>query len=142
MKKESANEAKATIKQKKREEDKKKVVEEPKTEAKKESMKEKVEKIKAEVKGEKPKKEKKEQKVLEERVMILGLRRIMDSRRTKRTSRAIKLIREKVKRIAKKPVKINTEVNRKMWERGIQKPPKKIKLKIKIMEDFAEVFLA
>jgi len=88
-----------------------------------------------------PKKEekKKEKKVLEEKIVTIGLRRIIDSRRTKRASRAIKLIKEKVKRIAKKPVKLSLKLNEKIWKRGIQHPPSKIKIKIKIMEDEAEV---
>jgi len=119
-----------------------------KTEAKRiEKQKETEEKAKEEVKEEKvvekpKKKEEKKDKVLEEKIVTIGLRRIMDSRRTKRASRAMKLIREKTKRIAKKPVKLDLKLNEKVWARGIQKPPNKIKVKIRIKEESADVLLA
>ena len=111
-------------------------------EKEKEAKEKKKEEPKKEVKKVTKKKEDKKNKVIEEKIVTIGLRRIIDSRRTKRASRAIKLVREKVKRIAKKPVKISLKLNEKMWARGIQKPPKKIKVKIKITEEFAEVLPA
>src|SRR3972149_664372 len=60
------------------------------------------------------------------------------AQRTKRTPRAIKAIREYVIRHLKaksEDVWIDPEVNRLLWARGIQRPPRSVQLKAIKFED-------
>ncbi len=82
---------------------------------------------------------KEDDKVLKELVITIGLRRLIDSNRIKRAPRAIRLIKAKIERIVKKPVTISTKLNEVIWARGIKKPPKKIKVKVLIKKDKAEI---
>ncbi len=63
--------------------------------------------------------------------------------RKKRAPRAIKHLRDFVKRHARvEKVIIDQKVNEAIWKRGIQKPPRRIRVKVvKTEEDTAEVFL-
>ncbi len=63
--------------------------------------------------------------------------------RKKRAPRAVKHLRDFVKRHAKvENVIIDQKVNQAIWSRGIQKPPRRIRVKVvKTEEDTAEVFL-
>lgn len=63
--------------------------------------------------------------------------------RKKRAPRAIKHLRDFVKRHARvENVIIDQKVNEAIWSRGIQKPPRRIRVKVvKTEEDTAEVFL-
>ncbi len=63
--------------------------------------------------------------------------------RKKRAPRAVKHVRDFVKRHAKvENVIIDQKVNQAIWSRGIQKPPRRIRVKVvKTEEDTAEVFL-
>jgi len=74
----------------------------------------------------------------EERVMNVPLRDARRAPRTKRASRAVEAIRDFVVRHAKakrEDVWIDPEVNRALWTRGIQKPPKRIQLRTIKFED-------
>ena len=74
----------------------------------------------------------------EERVLNVPLRAVRKVPRTKRVPRAIEAIREFVIRHAKakrEDVWIDPEVNRAMWTRGIEKPPKRIQLRTIKFED-------
>ncbi len=74
----------------------------------------------------------------EERVMNVPLRAVFKAPRTKRVPRAIEAIREFVVRHAKakrEDVWIDPEVNRALWTRGIEKPPKRIQLRTIKFED-------
>ncbi|OYT61407.1 MAG: 50S ribosomal protein L31e [Thermofilum sp. ex4484_15] len=64
--------------------------------------------------------------------------------RPKRANKAIKLIREFVRRHLKvERVVIGNDVNEKIWERNRERPPRRIKVKVKkVDEDTAEVSLA
>lgn len=65
-----------------------------------------------------------------ERVYTIPLRKVKNVPRTIRAPRAIRFIREFMKRHMKaEEVKIDRSVNEKVWERGIQKIPPKIKVK-------------
>lgn len=63
--------------------------------------------------------------------------------RTKRASRAVRLIREFVSRHMKTDeIIISPEVNEFVWARGIKKPPRKITVRVvKSDDDVAEVYL-
>ena len=90
----------------------------------------------------KPKKKKKDEQIVEERFYTIPLSRALVRPPKKRAPRAIQLIKEFVNRHMKIAVKvteeeeelpqliISKEVNEKVWDRGIEKPPRKIKTRI------------
>ncbi len=56
--------------------------------------------------------------------------------RWKRAPRAARFIREWIARQAKaEEVFIGTDVNEKIWERGIEKPPSKLRVKVLVEEE-------
>ena len=62
-----------------------------------------------------------------ERVYIIPLRDVKRVPRTIRSPKAIRLVREFLKKHMKSDdIKIDSSVNEKIWERGIQKVPPKI----------------
>ncbi len=68
-----------------------------------------------------------------ERLYTIPLGKSYDYIRTKRAKRAVKIISEFVARhmkVEKENVKISSLVNNKVWEKGIQKPPRKIRVKV------------
>ncbi len=69
--------------------------------------------------------------MMEERIYTIPLRDVINkSVRTKRAPRAIKKIKQFLKRHMKAEiVKIDNELNEKIWERGIQKPPARVRVK-------------
>ncbi|HEY5539763.1 MAG TPA: 50S ribosomal protein L31e [Thermoplasmata archaeon] len=74
----------------------------------------------------------------EERILTVPLRVSRRAPRTKRTPRAIEAIREYVMRHVKakrEDVWIDPEVNRAVWARGIQHPPRTLQLKAIKFED-------
>lgn len=78
--------------------------------------------------------------------MTISLREIVYVSRKRRSSAAVSLLRGKVARFMKVPsenVWIDDAVNRFIWKRGIEKPPRKLRVKIlKLEEDnSAEVLL-
>ena len=80
----------------------------------------------------------------EEKIVTLNLRKdLIKTPRWKRSKRALKLLREKIRRIAKTEiVKIDRAVSEKIWARGVEKPPMKLRLRIrKIDEKTSEVKL-
>jgi large subunit ribosomal protein L31e len=81
---------------------------------------------------------------LTERIYTIPLRKAWVAPRKKRTPRAIRLIREFVKRHMKSDqIIITNEVNEKVWERGIEKPPRRIRVKVvKDKEGIVTVYLA
>ncbi|MGF7118516.1 50S ribosomal protein L31e [Methanobacterium oryzae] len=65
-----------------------------------------------------------------ERVYVIPLRKVKDVPRTIRSPRAIRYIKEFIgKHMKAEDIKIDASVNEKVWERGIQKVPPKIKVK-------------
>ncbi|MBI5680068.1 MAG: 50S ribosomal protein L31e [Methanobacterium sp.] len=71
-----------------------------------------------------------------ERVYVIPLRKVKNVPRTIRSPRAIRYVQEFVKKHMKtEDVKIDASVNEKIWERGIQKIPPKIKIKAVKDED-------
>lgn len=83
--------------------------------------------------GEEERKAKESDEVVEERIYIIPLSKAWIRPRTKRTPRAIRLLKAFIKRhmkIEDESIKIANEVNEKIWSRGIQKPPRKIRVKV------------
>ena len=110
-----------------------------KAEPKKEQAKPAAAKKEEPKKAEKPK-EKKPEEVLEEKIITIPLRDAWKSPRKKRASAAVKVLREQLKRHMKKDTKLDISVNRALWAKGIKNPPRKMKLKVKIMKDFARAY--
>jgi large subunit ribosomal protein L31e len=71
-----------------------------------------------------------------ERVYIIPLRDVKRVPRTIRSPKAVRLVREFLKKHMKsEDIKIDNSVNEKIWERGIQKVQPKIKVKATKEED-------
>ncbi len=71
-----------------------------------------------------------------ERVYTIPLRDVKKVPRTKRSPRATRYVRDFIERHMKSDdVKIDASVNEKIWERGIQKIPPRIKVKATKEED-------
>ncbi len=93
---------------------------------------------------EKPKKKKKEEEIVEERFYTIPLSRALVRPPKKRAPRAMQLIKIFVTKHMKLAMKvseeeeeeelpqliISKEVNEKVWDRGIEKPPRKIKTRV------------
>ena len=91
----------------------------------------------------KPKKKKKEEEIVEERFYTIPLQRALVRPPKKRAPRAMQLIREFINKHMKVEIKvaeeeeeeelpqliISEELNEKVWGRGIEKPPRKIKVR-------------
>jgi large subunit ribosomal protein L31e len=81
----------------------------------------------------------------EEQIFTIPLRITKSVPRTKRSPRAIKAIKDYVKkhmRVDEDDVWIDPEVNEAIWKRGIQNPPKKLRVKaLKLEEGEVEVSL-
>lgn len=79
-----------------------------------------------------------------ERVYVIPLREVKNVPRTIRSPRAIRYVKEFIGRHMKTDdIKIDASVNEKIWERGIQKIPPKIKVKaVKDEDGTVEVTLA
>ena len=96
------------------------------------------------------KKEEKESKVegdiVEERVYTVPLSKAWIRPRKKRAPRAIRMIREFIRRHMKvddNSIRITNEVNEKIWSKGIQKPPRRIRIKaLKDKDGLVTVHLA
>jgi len=85
-----------------------------------------------------------EEKIVLEREYVIPLRKVYFRQRTQRAARAIRLIRNFVIRHLKvESVIIDNAVNEYVWSRGIEKPPRRIKVKVVKTEDnIAKVYLA
>lgn len=96
-----------------------------------------------------------EEDIVEERFYTIPLGKAWIAPSKKRAPRAIRIIRDFIKRHMKvetlegseetesKRIIISNEVNEKIWERGIEKPPRKIRVKaVKDREGNVTVYLA
>jgi large subunit ribosomal protein L31e len=92
------------------------------------------------------KKKEEEEDIVEERIYTVPLSKAWISPRTRHSPRAIRILKSFVVRHMKiddESIKITNEVNEKIWDRGIQKPPRKIKVRItKDSEGIVTVHLA
>ncbi|HEU97507.1 MAG: 50S ribosomal protein L31e [Fervidicoccaceae archaeon] len=67
--------------------------------------------------------------------LTLNLSRVYTTRRTKRASRAVRYLRELIKkRTHAEKVLIDEKINRLIWMRGIEKPPRKLRVVISVEE--------
>jgi large subunit ribosomal protein L31e len=77
------------------------------------------------------KKKRKEIEIVEERIYTIPLRKVWATPRGKRTPRASRMLRDFVRRHMKtEDVEISNEVNEELWARSIEKPPRKIKVRL------------
>ncbi len=73
---------------------------------------------------------------IEERIYTIPLRGVKKAPRWKRSNRAITLIREFLVRHTKSEyIVLDSTINEKVWARGSQKPPSKIRVKVTEEED-------
>ena len=81
-----------------------------------------------------------------ERIITIPLRATKMATRTRRAKRAIKEIRDNIARHMKvdaEKVWIDTGLNEKIWERGIQNPPSRVTVKaVKFEDGLVEVSLS
>jgi len=117
-----------------------------------ETVEEEVEKAEEEV--EKPKKEEIEEEIVEEKIYTIPLGRAWISPRKKRAPRATRLLKNFIHRHMKiktegeegeeaERLVVSNEVNEKIWGRGIEKPPRKIRVRaVKDKEGVITVYLA
>ena len=69
--------------------------------------------------------------IAEERTMTINMRELVRVPRTQRAPRAVRLLRSTITRITKaEEVKFSNEVNEVIWARGIEKPPRKITIRL------------
>jgi len=112
----------------------------------KEEKAEEAEKPEEEAEAEKGEEEREEEEIVEERVYTVPLGRAWIGPRRKRTPRAVRLLRRFILRhmkIEEESLKISNEVNKHLWSRGIQKPPRKIRVRaIRDSEGIVTVRLA
>ena len=70
------------------------------------------------------------EEIIDERIYVIPLAKARRGPRNKRAKKAIRYLREYMTRHFKpESLIISQEVNEKIWERGIQKPPRKIKVR-------------
>lgn len=81
-----------------------------------------------------------------ERILTVPLKATKNAPRSRRAKRAVKEVRELVARYMKAEqdsVWIDTKVNEKLWERGIQNPPSRLTVKaVKFDDGTVEVTLS
>lgn len=69
--------------------------------------------------------------ISEERILVVNMKQLVRVPRTQRAPRASRLLQSIIARATKaNEVKISNEVNEILWSRGIEKPPRKIKVKL------------
>lgn len=71
-----------------------------------------------------------------ERIYTIPLKEVKSGPRTKRAAKAIRYIRAFLqKHMKSEDIIIDSELNEKVWERGIEKIPQKIRVKAEKQED-------
>lgn len=92
--------------------------------------------FRAQKKAPEKKEEKKEKKVLEERIYTIPLGPVFSAARTKRANKAVRQVRNYLSRhMHSGNVKISAPLNELLWSRGMQKPPRRVKVKAIKYED-------
>ena len=77
-----------------------------------------------------------------ERVYTIPLRNVKNVKRTIRAPRAIREVRNfLMKHMKVEDVVIDSSINEKIWERGLQKIPSKIKVKATLIEEDDERYV-
>jgi len=80
-----------------------------------------------------PKKKTEEEEIVEERIYTVPLGKAWIAPRKRHSPKAIRTLRGFIKRHMKAEedsVRISNEVNEKIWGRGIEKPPRKIRVRV------------
>ena len=86
-----------------------------------------------------------EEEIIDERIYTVPLRKAYwTGSRLRRSNRAVRILREFVERHMKPDeLLIQPEVNERIWERGIQKPPRRIRIRAtKNADSVVRVYLA
>lgn len=74
--------------------------------------------------------------ILNEQIYIIPLRDVSKAPRWRRSQRAMKEIRSYLmKHMKSDDVKLDQTINEKVWERGSEKPPRKIRIRAMKFED-------
>ncbi|MFX1426216.1 MAG: 50S ribosomal protein L31e [Promethearchaeota archaeon] len=86
----------------------------------------------------------KEEEIIDERIYIIPLAKARKGPRNKWAKKSVRFLREFMNRHFKpESLVISQEVNEKIWERGIQKPPRKLKVRVtKNIDGLCVVYLA
>ena len=110
-----------------------------------------------EEKEEKKKREEAEEEIVEERIYTIPLARAWIAPRKKRTPRAVRIVKSFIQKHMKieertvtaeeegegEKLVISDEVNKKLWSRGIEKPPRNIRVRaVKDKEGIVTLYLA
>ncbi len=86
-----------------------------------------------------------EEEIIDERIYTVPLRRAYwTGPRTRRSNKAVKVLRKFVERHMKpEEILIQPEVNERIWSRGIQKPPRRVRIRAtKNSDNLVRVYLA
>ncbi|MFQ6094940.1 MAG: 50S ribosomal protein L31e [Candidatus Bathyarchaeia archaeon] len=85
-----------------------------------------------------------EEDIVEERIYTIPLSRAWISPRKKRAPRAVRILKSFIMRHMKPDsISISGEVNQRIWSRGIEKPPRKIRIRaVKDQDGKVSVYLA
>ncbi len=85
-----------------------------------------------------------EEEIIDERIYIIPLAKARKGPRNKWAKKSIRYLREFMTRHFKpESLVISQEVNERIWERGIQKPPRKLKVRVtKNIDGLCVVYLA
>jgi large subunit ribosomal protein L31e len=133
------------------EEDGIEVVEEAPDDEESEAIEEEVESLldedveEGEIVEEAPPEEVPEEEIIDERIYTVPLRKAYwTGSRRRRSNRAVRILREFVERHMKPDeLLIQPEVNERIWARGIQKPPRRIRIRAtKNADSIVRVYLA
>ena len=98
--------------------------------------------VKAPVEEEEPEEE---EEIIDERIYTVPLRKAYwTGSRLRRSNRAVRILREFVERHMKpEELLIQPEVNERIWTRGIQKPPRRVRIRAtKNSDNLVRVYLA
>ncbi|UCE10831.1 MAG: 60S ribosomal protein L31 [Candidatus Thorarchaeota archaeon] len=110
-----------------------------------EELEEEVEAEKAEEVKAPPDEEVVEEEIIDERIYTVPLRKAYwTGSRRKRANRAVRILKEFVERHMKpEELVVQPEVNERIWDRGIEKPPRRIRIRAtKNDENLVRVYLA
>jgi large subunit ribosomal protein L31e len=89
--------------------------------------------------------EEEEEEIIDERIYTVPLRKAYwAGSRLRRANRSVRILKEFVERHMKpEELLIQQEVNEKIWERGIQKPPRRLRIRAtKNADNLVRVYLA
>ena len=86
-----------------------------------------------------------EEEIIDERIYTVPLRKAYwTGSRLRRSNRAVRILREFVERHMKpEELVIQPEVNERIWDRGIQKPPRRVRIRAtKNSDNLVRIYLA